>query len=168
MENEKIGNYLKQRRKEVGISQATLAKEMGVTFQAVSRWEKGDSIPDIETLCNLADYYNVSVDDILQRTQVESSKEEFEFTIPSFFIIIINYFIGMMIFFVLKDFGGFWEPVGYIVIIVFLIAGVFLQNMNYFMLSNKSKKDKLWYFISYIPFTIAFLFFFLIDGGLID
>lgn len=66
MENIKIGNYLKKKRKEKGKTQAEIALEMGVTYQAVSRWEKGDSIPDIETLANLAGYYQITINDILQ------------------------------------------------------------------------------------------------------
>ena len=50
MNIDKIALYLQTKRKEKGVTQAELAKELGVTYQAVSRWENGKSIPDIDTL----------------------------------------------------------------------------------------------------------------------
>lgn len=66
MDNKKIGRYLLKKRKEEQKTQKEIAGDLGVTYQAVSRWENGDSIPDIETLCMIADLYKVSVDEILQ------------------------------------------------------------------------------------------------------
>ncbi len=67
MDSKLIGKYLQQKRKEKDFTQKDLADIMGVTFQAVSRWEKGDSIPDLDSLDNLAKFYKVSIDEILQR-----------------------------------------------------------------------------------------------------
>ena len=76
MDNKKIGKYLLQKRKEDQKTQKEVADDLGVTYQAVSRWENGDSIPDIETLCLIADLYHVSVDEILQRDPQSEEKSE--------------------------------------------------------------------------------------------
>lgn len=54
-------------RKNRKLTQQDLADEMKVSTAAVCKWETGASIPDINTLCLLADYFNVSVDYILGR-----------------------------------------------------------------------------------------------------
>lgn len=52
-------------RKEKGIGQQDLADVLGVSFQSVSKWETGVTMPDITLLPNIAEYFNVSVDELL-------------------------------------------------------------------------------------------------------
>lgn len=60
-----ISEILKNLRKEKGISQETVADYMGISVQAVSKWENNLSYPDIEFLPILAEYYQVSIDYLL-------------------------------------------------------------------------------------------------------
>lgn len=60
-----LSEMLRNFRKEKGISQETLADYMGITVQAVSKWENNLSYPDIEFLPTLAEYYQVSIDYLL-------------------------------------------------------------------------------------------------------
>ncbi len=53
------------RRKE-GLSQTDLAERLGVTSQAVSKWECGNAIPDIELLLELSHLYNVTINDMVE------------------------------------------------------------------------------------------------------
>lgn len=73
--NESIGSIIMRLRKEHGMTQEQLANALGITFQAVSKWENGISSPDISTLPLLADLFGVSVDALLGREQL-SPKEE--------------------------------------------------------------------------------------------
>ena len=52
-------------RRQRGISQQQLAEHVGVTFQTVSKWETGTTMPDITMLPVLAGYFRVSVDQLL-------------------------------------------------------------------------------------------------------
>lgn len=52
-------------RKNKGIGQQDLAEVLGVSFQSVSKWETGTTMPDITLLPNIAEYFNVSVDELL-------------------------------------------------------------------------------------------------------
>ncbi len=61
----KIGENLKQLRRERGNTQDDLANHLGISVQAVSKWERGDGFPDITLLPYIASYYEVTVDDIL-------------------------------------------------------------------------------------------------------
>jgi transcriptional regulator with XRE-family HTH domain len=65
MENNKMGAFLQTLRKERGLTQLQLATEMNVTHQSVSKWENGDSLPDILMLSALAKFYHMSVDELL-------------------------------------------------------------------------------------------------------
>lgn len=62
--NEKI----KELRTSTGISQVTLAKELGVTKQCVSNWENDNIQPSVEMLVKIADYFEVSTDELLGRS----------------------------------------------------------------------------------------------------
>lgn len=59
---------LKQLRKEKGISQLKLAMELSINQNTVSRYETGKLEADYATLIKLADYFNVSLDYLLERT----------------------------------------------------------------------------------------------------
>ncbi len=61
----KISEMIKELRLQMGISQEILAEHMGVTVQAVSKWENGLSCPDIGGLPMLADFFGVSIDRLL-------------------------------------------------------------------------------------------------------
>jgi transcriptional regulator with XRE-family HTH domain len=61
----KIGAFISQLRRTQNWTQLELADRLSVTHQAVSRWETGSSLPDIETLVHLAQLFNVQVDDVL-------------------------------------------------------------------------------------------------------
>ena len=62
-----IGPKIQELRKQKGIKQEELAAELGVTAAAVSKWENGYTLPDILMLCALADYFEVTTDELLGR-----------------------------------------------------------------------------------------------------
>ena len=66
VKKEDISELLIQLRKEHGLTQATLAERLGISFQAVSKWERGENLPDAYTLLELADIYKVTVDELLR------------------------------------------------------------------------------------------------------
>ena len=65
MDNEKIGKYIKKKRKEKGLTQQKLGDMVGVSFKAVSKWECGNSIPDIVVLKKVCDVLEISIDELL-------------------------------------------------------------------------------------------------------
>ncbi|HNX16661.1 MAG TPA: helix-turn-helix transcriptional regulator [Bacilli bacterium] len=78
MENirEIIGENLASLRKEAKLTQLELAERFNYSDKAVSKWEKGDTIPDIETLYNLCQFYGVTID-YLTHKGAPSDKKEF-------------------------------------------------------------------------------------------
>ena len=73
--NVKIGAIIKRLRAEKHITQDTLATAMGVTPQAISRWESEGGYPDIELLPALADFFSVSIDELLGYRSSEREQE---------------------------------------------------------------------------------------------
>lgn len=72
-----IGKYLSELRKFYTITQDELASRIGVTRQAVSKWETGAAIPDIEILMSLSELYGIPINDILKAdlTKIKFQKE---------------------------------------------------------------------------------------------
>lgn len=61
----KIGEIILQKRKEAGLTQSELAMQIGVSKPAVSKWESGHSMPDISMLPILADFFDISIDELI-------------------------------------------------------------------------------------------------------
>ena len=72
MDTIKIGNFLRELRKEKNLTQEQLADVFNVSARTVSRWETGSNMPDISILVEIADYYQLDVREILNG---ERSKE---------------------------------------------------------------------------------------------
>ena len=73
--NIKIGAIIKKLRAENNITQDALATAIGVTPQAISRWESEGGYPDIELLPVLADFFSVSVDELIGYRLSEREEE---------------------------------------------------------------------------------------------
>lgn len=73
-----IGSYISKIRKEKDLTQVELAEKLNISHQAVSKWEKGDSIPDVSTLILIAEEFNCSVDDILSGGKQEKNIKNVE------------------------------------------------------------------------------------------
>ena len=65
MDTEKVGKQIAALRKAKGITQNELGERIGVTFQAVSKWERGETLPDTGILPDLARILETSIDSIL-------------------------------------------------------------------------------------------------------
>lgn len=71
-----LGNRLAELRKEHGLSQEELADKLGVSRQAVSKWERGEASPDTDNLIELAKIYNISLDELLGLSEPKQEKEK--------------------------------------------------------------------------------------------
>ena len=88
MNQEKISNLIKQLRKKENLTQAQFANKYNVTFQAVSKWENGKSLPDIVLLKQICKDYNISIDEVLEGEI--NKKNKYLLLIPLIVILIIG------------------------------------------------------------------------------
>jgi transcriptional regulator with XRE-family HTH domain len=65
MDQSKIGSFLKKLRRERNLTQEELAEKLNVSGRTVSRWETGANMPDISLLVELAEFYDVSIPEII-------------------------------------------------------------------------------------------------------
>ena len=75
MDPDKVGKFIKELRKKNNLTQNELADKFGVTYQAVSKWENGKSIPDVSILKEIGKEYNVSIDEILNENKNNIKKD---------------------------------------------------------------------------------------------
>lgn len=80
MNNIKIGQFICEKRKSLGLTQQELAEKLQITNKAVSKWETGDGMPDVQLLTPLANELRVTVDEILKG---EEKKTEENITLVS-------------------------------------------------------------------------------------
>ena len=73
-----IGNKIKELRKARGITQEQLANSIGVSFQAVSKWENNIALPDITLAPALASYFDVSLDTLFEFNLKKIEEDAFE------------------------------------------------------------------------------------------
>lgn len=66
IDNIKVGRTIAKLRTDKSITQTELGERIGVSFQAVSKWERGETLPDVSVLPDLADILETSVDYILR------------------------------------------------------------------------------------------------------
>lgn len=68
----KVGNFIMEKRRALGMTQQQLADKLNVSFQAVSKWENGTTYPNIEILKDLAVVLDVTADEILSGSEKEA------------------------------------------------------------------------------------------------
>ncbi len=69
-----LGERIKELRDEKNLSQKALAERVGVTQQAVAKWEGGKSEPDSKTLITLADFFGCTVDYLIGKSDIKLPK----------------------------------------------------------------------------------------------
>lgn len=99
MNQEKIGNLIKEIRKKNGLTQEKFASKYGVTYQAVSKWENGKNIPDLNILKEICEDYHIDLNDLLEGNDSLKKKSKKKLY---FILILILIAIGLFFFFYLN------------------------------------------------------------------
>ncbi len=96
MDNKKVGNFIKQKRKEKNLTQQELGELIGISPKSVSKWECGTSFPDLVILKPLSHILNVSIDELLNGQ--ENPSKHSKSSSPKIILIIITIIIFISIF----------------------------------------------------------------------
>ena len=111
----KVGNFIRELRKKNNLTQKALGAKYGITYQAVSKWERGLNIPDISLLREMSKDFNVSLEDILdgevkekkvKKEKKEKKEKEPRLIYPYVFGVIGFTFIVLLIVLLLLNKGG--------------------------------------------------------------
>ena len=76
MDQTKIGAFLKTLRRDKNLTQEQLAEQLGVSSRTVSRWETGSNMPDISLLVELAEFYDVSIPELIDGERKSEKMDE--------------------------------------------------------------------------------------------
>ena len=82
MDQIKIGAFMKELRNDHNLTQEQLAEKFGVSQRSVSRWENGNTMPDISILIEMADYYEIDLREILNgERKIDNMNEDLKETL---------------------------------------------------------------------------------------
>lgn len=70
----KYGEYLKEQRQKLNLNQSQLARKTGISQQMISHWENNKGLPNIEFCERLADFYGISIDELVGRSWNDSTR----------------------------------------------------------------------------------------------
>lgn len=73
--NIQMGEKIRSLRKQKNISQEVLAQYLGVSFQAVSKWENGNALPDVTMIPAIASFFEVSTDELFDFNRLETERK---------------------------------------------------------------------------------------------
>lgn len=79
-----LGNKIRELRRSRDISQETLANHLGVSFQAVSKWETGATLPDVTLVPAIASFFGVSTDELFDFNRYEIEREVETITLKAY------------------------------------------------------------------------------------
>ena len=76
MNQVKIGEFLRELRKEKGLTQEQLAEQFNISRRSVSRWETGSNMPDVGLLIEIADFFDVDIREIIDGERKSENMEK--------------------------------------------------------------------------------------------
>ncbi|MGO1712405.1 MAG: helix-turn-helix domain-containing protein, partial [Senegalia sp. (in: firmicutes)] len=146
MEEKNFGDKIKLLRNKNKMTQEDLAKELNVTRQAISNWERGITIPDINMINNISRIFSITIDEIItgETKKIQKKferKSSFILYISSIILFILNIVISTVIYKEIKIVTIF--PVSIILFIetiIFFTFGNAIKNDNFSVIAGYDRK----------------------------
>lgn len=107
MNQEKIGQFIRDLRKNNYLTQEAFANKLGVTYQAVSKWENGKSIPDISTLELISKTFDVNIEELLAGEKQTKKSSKKLVVLGAFVLLVLLIVIVILISYFSKDHHDF-------------------------------------------------------------
>lgn len=128
-----FGTKLNKLRKQRGLTQQELASQLNYSDKAISKWERGESVPDSYTLYLIADFFSVSIDNLLsdkEEITVGEFKELHKTTPAKLFVPLISvfaiFFVASIFFLVMKNVDNWSKFADYSFIYALPVASIAL------------------------------------------
>lgn len=108
-----IGNSIAAFRKQCGMTQAELAEKLNYSDKAVSKWERGESVPDVMTLVQLSELFGVSLNDMVGSTDVAATakklakppKRRVNKVVIQMLVSLLVWFVALFVYVVMSSIG---------------------------------------------------------------
>jgi transcriptional regulator with XRE-family HTH domain len=143
-----LGDRIQQLRKGIGLSQEQLAEIIGVSRQAISKWETDQSSPDLDKIVLLCNTFSVSADELLG-TRDDNSKDTVQ----------IESYIRTNLLKRLLSIGWISSLTGVILLIVEFISLYFIKNMEIQSAISRGAgyRPDTWYYASQFPMSVIII-----------
>lgn len=134
-----ISDRIQNLRKVKGISQEELADKVGVSRQAVSKWESEQSIPDLDKVIIMSDYFSVTTDYILKG--IESSEQSVKKPNANIFVIVATVlnFIGLIV--SAAVWYGEQVPMAFVIGLIFMALGCMVFGVGILSSSESTRRS---------------------------
>lgn len=105
-----IGKRIHEIRQQKNLTQEQLASDLGISRQAVSKWESGKAIPDIENLMYISNLYDVSLDELVKGDDKVSQKIVADVSARKWHKLSILFFAALLVYIVwFGSIHGIWQ-----------------------------------------------------------
>lgn len=100
MNQERIGKFIKHLRQEKQLTQKELAHKLGVTYQAVSKWENGKNIPDLFILKKIGEEFDCNLNELLngEKEKKKTVSKKRMFLVSVFFLVLLLFLVVLCIY----------------------------------------------------------------------
>lgn len=171
MNQEKIGKFIAQKRKEKGLKQSDISVKLGVSDRSVSNWERGKNMPDLSLLEPLSKLLDISINELLMGEDIrEDNNENYKQLVIntinysknkmdklvkkiSFFIIMLGLILTFVSTAIFKD-NLDWSNIYLIISIIVTLIGVITVTINFKIIK------KVIYILGFIFILIIVIFIF--------
>lgn len=121
-------------RKAAGLTQLQLAEKLNYSDKAVSKWERGESLPDLYMLQTIADMFGITLNDLVNvQTQIKKKPNKLNKIIILLLSVGLTWLVAMVVFVVLKmtSVNMVWMPFIYAIPTSFIVSTVFSKLYNF-------------------------------------
>lgn len=116
-----IGNNIAAFRKQCGMTQAELAEKLNYSDKAVSKWERGESVPDVMTLVQIAELFGIGMNELINQTDAVAAPKEIQIpkrrvnkTVIQWLVSILVWFVALFVYVVLSSMNVSKSWIGFI------------------------------------------------------
>lgn len=158
-----ISDRIQDLRKTKGISQEELADQIGVSRQAVSKWESEQSVPDLDKVILLSDYFEVSTDYLLKGIESSKQAQSEQGVNANIFVAVstVLNFIGLIVS------AAVWHeeqvPMALVIGLIFMALGCMVFGIGMISCDPRTKEDakyRFWsiniWLLSFIPLSFVY------------
>ena len=161
-----IGEKIYNLRKKKNLSQEDLASVLNVSRQTISKWETGESNPDIDKIVPLCNFFEISTDEFLKGKDIvyerKLNKEKTKNKALTFSLCLVIFAVMIILTILLEEIEVSDGVIGYIIMFGITLIGVLL--IYYFVSTPKEKKkDKKESIINKIIFLLTLIIYFLVS-----
>lgn len=172
-----LAKNISELRKELGMTQAQLAEQLNYSDKSVSKWERGEGVPDVIVLQKIAELFNVTLNDLISDSKPKLPRKKPYLTnriIIPLLSVGLSFLVASLIFFVLRLLNvwneGSWLLFVYAVPVSFIVLTVFTELWWNLLLKFLATSGIIWSIVIslWLTFTVDEMNFIFISAAILQ